>query len=367
MGAITEIFRTFGPEYLTLYPDMPLQHKKTIAAIINCRSGQYGVAVYQCDNCGKKHHINRSCGNRHCPQCQYHKSRQWLEAQLDRRLPGGHFLLTFTMPEQIRSFCRTHQEAAYSAMFTASAGAIKKLAKDPRFIGVDLPGFTAVLHTWGRQVQYHPHLHFIVPAGGLSSDRKKWLSTRNNFYLPVRALSKIFKAKFKDEMARQGLLDKIAPSSWQIAWNINCQPIGDSEATLKYLAPYIFRVAISDSRIMVVKDRTVTFFYRKKGSNRNRKVTLDVLEFIRRFLQHVLPPGFMKVRHYGFMNSNCAISLHLLRLLILAGLQNIRLCLTDLSAIKPKPKLPKPICPACGGFLLYLFSLIPNRLCRGPT
>ena len=362
MGAITEIFRTFGPEYLTLYPDMPLQHKKTIEAIIACRSGQYGVAVYQCDRCGKKHYINR-----HCPQCQYHKSRQWLEAQLERRLPGNHFLITFTVPEQVRPFCRAYQEAAYSAMFDASAGAIKKLAKDPRFIGTDLAGFSGVLHTWGRQVQYHPHLHFIVPAGGLSPDRKKWLSTRNNFYLPVRALSKIFRAKFKYEMAKQGLLHKINPCVWEIAWNVNCQPIGDSEATLKYLAPYIFRVAISDSRIMVVKDRNVTFLYRKKDSNRSRKVTLDVIEFIRRFLQHVLPAGFMKGRHYGFMNSNCSVSLARLRLLILTALQNIRLCLADLSPIKPKPALPKPLCPACGGFLLYLFSLIPERHCRGPT
>jgi len=358
MGAITEIFRTFGPEYLARYPDMPLQHKKTIEAIINCRSGKYGVAVYQCNSCGKKHHIDRSCGNRHCPQCQYHKSRQWLEAQLERRLPGDHFLLTFTVPEQIRP---------YGAMFNASASAIKKLAKDPRFIGADLPGFTAVLHSWGRKMQYHPHLHFIVPAGGLSSDRKKWLSTRNNFYLPVRALSEIFKAKFKDEMARQELLHKIDPATWQIAWNVNCQPIGDSEATLKYLAPYIFRVAISNSRILAVKDRTVTFSYRKKGSSRSRKVTLDVIEFIRRFLQHVLPAGFMKVRHYGFMSCNCTVSLTRLRLLILEGLKNIQISLADLSPIKPKPVLPKPICPACGGFLLYLFSLIPAEPCRGPT
>ena len=367
MGAIVEIFRNFGPEYMTLYPDMPLQHKKTIEAIINCRSGSYGVAVYQCDNCGTKHLIDRSCGNRHCPQCQYQKSRQWLEAQLNKRLPGAHFLLTFTLPEQLRLFCRDHQEAAYGAMFRASAGAIKKLAKDPRFIGADLPGFTAVLHTWGRQIQYHPHLHFICPAGGLSPDRTKWLPAHNTFYLPVKALSKIFRAKFRDEMAKRGLLHKIDASCWQIAWNINCQPIGDSEATLKYLAPYIFRVAISDSRIVAVKDRMVTFSYQKKGSNRNRKTTLDVIEFIRRFLQHVLPAGLMKVRHYGFMSSNCTVSITRLRLLILTSLKISGLSLTDLSTIKPKPALPKPICPTCGGILLYLFSLIPGRPCRGPT
>ena len=200
-------------------------------------------------------------------------------------------------------------EDAYGAMFKASSGSIKKLVKDPRFIGADLPGFTAVLHTWGRQMQYHPHLHLIVPAGGVSPDRKKWLPSRNNFYLPVRALSKIFKAKFHDVMAKRKLLHKIDPAVWQIAWNVNSQPIGDSEVALKHLAPYIFRVAISNSKIMAVKDRTVTFSYRQKDSNRLRQITLEALEFIRRFLQHVLPTCFMKVRHYGFMSSNCTVSL----------------------------------------------------------
>jgi hypothetical protein len=290
-----------------------------------------------------------------------------LEDQLDRRLPGNHFLLTFTVPEQLRPFCRSHREVAYGAMFTSSAGAIKKPAKDPRFIGADLPGFTAVLHTWGRQMQYHPHLHLIVPAGGLSTERNKWLPAGNAFYLPVRALAAIYRAKFKTDMATQGLLPRIDPSVWHMDWNVNCQAIGGSEATLKYLAPYIFRVAISNSRIMNVKDRTVTFSYRKKDSNRVRKVTLDVLEFIRRFLQHVLPQGFMKVRHYGFMNSNCAVSPARLRLLVLDGLQNRKPCLDDLLTLKPKPELPRPLCPSCGGILLYLFSLIPGNPCRGPT
>lgn len=366
MSAITQIFRTFGDEYIAQNPHLPLQHKKTIDAIINCRSGAYGVTVYRCDKCGKKHLIDRSCGNRHCPQCQYHKSRQWLDAQIERRLPGGHFLLTFTLPEQLRTFCRSNQDAAYDTMFKVASESIKKLAKDPRLIGADLPGFTAVLHTWGRQMQYHPHLHLIVPAGGLSPDRMKWLPSRNNFYLPVRALSQIFQAKFKDEMAKRELMHKIDPPVWKMAWNVNCQPIGNSEAALKYLAPYIFRVAISNSRIMAVKDRNVTFSYRKKDSNRPRQVTLDVMEFIRRFLQHVLPSGFMKVRHYGFMSSNCAVSLARLRCLILNHLK-LQISLADLAPIKPKPATPKIACLACGGSLLYLFSFIPGKACRGST
>lgn len=367
MGATTEIFRKFGPEYLKRFPDVPLQHKKTINAIINCRSGRLGIAVYKCEGCGKHHHIDRSCGNRHCPQCQYHKSRQWLQAQLDRRLPGQHFMLTFTMPAQLRPFCRSHQQAAYGAMFKAATDAIKKLAKDPRFIGTDLPGATGVLHTWGRQQQYHPHLHFIVPAGGLSKNRKQWLPAQNAFYLPVKALSKIFRAKFRDQMKRSALLQAIDPDVWRLAWNVNCQPVGDSEASLKYLAPYIFRVAISDSRILAVKDRSVTFAYRKKGSNRPRKTTLDVFEFIRRYLQHVLPSGFMKVRHFGFMNSNCAVRLTKIRLMILARMQKIGGDLSLLKTTAPKPFRFAPTCPGCKAKLSYLFSIIPGVPCRGPT
>lgn len=371
MGAITEIFRAFGHQYLSRYPDMPLQHKKTINAIINCRSGEFGVIVYQCDGCGQQHLVDRSCGNRHCPQCQYLKSRQWLDTQLERRLPGHHFMLTFTVPEQLRSFCRSHQQAAYGAMFKAASEAIKKLVKDPRFMGADLPGFTAVLHTWGRQMQYHPHLHLIVPAGGLSADRNQWLPAANNFYLPVKALSRIFRAKFQTEMSRQKLVGAIDPAVWKIDWNVNSQAVGDSEATLKYLAPYIFRVAISDSRIIDAKNGEVTFSYRKKESNRPRRTTIDTFEFIRRFLQHVLPPGFMKVRHYGFMSSNCVVSRTKLRLMVLtflAARQGERVSLTDLSSPKNrKAPMPKPRCRLCGGILLYLFSLIPGRPCRGPT
>lgn len=371
MGTITEIFRAFGPQYLAQYPDMPLDHKKTINAIINCRSGEYGQVVYLCDGCGQQHLVDRSCGNRHCPQCQYNKSRQWLETQLDRRLPGPHFMLTFTVPEQLRPFCRSHQRAAYGAMFRAANGAIRKLARDPRFMGADLPGFTAVLHTWGRQMQYHPHLHLIVPAGGLSVDRKQWLPSAKGFYLPVKALAKIFRAKFRDEMIRRKLINSIDPSVWKIDWNVNSQNVGDSEGSYKYLAPYVFRVAISDSRIVDTKNGEVTFSYRKKESNRPRRITVATFEFIRRFLQHVLPTGFMKVRHYGFMSSSCPIPRAKLRFMVLnvlAALQGERVSLTDLVPPKnPKPPMPKPKCRLCGGVLLYLFSLIPGRPCRGST
>lgn len=367
MAAITGIFRTFAPEYRQRFSNLPDQHKKVIDAIVNCRSGNLGITVYRCEGCGRLHHIDRSCGNRHCPQCQYHKSRDWLGSQLCRRLPGQYFMLTFTMPQQIRSFCRSHQRLAYGTLFSAAAGAIKKLAGDPRHIGTDLPGFTGVLHTWGRQLQYHPHVHFIVPAGGLSKNRKQWLVACNGFYLPVRPLAKIFKAKFKTAMEKNGMLPNIDSQVWRLTWNVNCQAVGDAEASLKYLAPYVFRVAISDSRIVGVQGRNVTFSYRKPGSNRTRQTTLDAIEFIRRFLQHVLPCGFMKIRHYGFMNSACNVSLFRLRLLVLKALERTLFTLSDLTNRKIKVKRVKPFCRSCGAQLHYLCSIIPGVLCRGST
>ena len=368
MGAITNIFRTFGPEYLNKYPQMPTQHKKTIAAIINCRSGEYGAAFYDCEGCGKRHKIDRSCGNRHCPQCQYHKTRQWLETQLKKSLAVKHSMLTFTVPELIRPFCRANQQAAYGAMFKASSESIKAIVKDPRFVGTELPGFTGVLHTWGRMLPYHPHIHYIVPAGGLSSDRKKWIPARNSFYLPVRAISKIFRAKFKTEMVRLGLVGQIKPSVWDAEWVVDCKAVGNPEASLKYLAPYVFRVAISDSRILAVKNREVTFCYRKTGSRRLRKTKLDVMVFISRFLQHVLPAGFMKVRHYGFMNANCAVTIQVLRQMVAACLKDLALLLSE-DTKQPAPTIWQgPFCSRCGGLLVYLFSIIPGRpYLRGPT
>jgi len=211
---------------------------------------------------------------------------------------------------------------------------------------------------------YHPHIHFIVPAGGISADRKKWLAARNSFYLPVRALSKIYRAKFKAEMVKLGLIGQIKPSLWTTDWIVNCQAVGTPEASLKYLAPYVFRVAISDSRIIAVKDRKVTFTYRKSGSRRQRNTTMNVMDFISRFLQHVLPSGFMKVRHYGFMNAGCAMAISKIRLMIIAFSKDITMLLSD-EVQRPPEKIQGPYCSACGGRLVYLFSLIPGRPCRG--
>jgi len=306
-----------------------------------------GVTLYYCRRCGERHLVNRSCGNRHCPNCQHHKTQHWLIRQMTRSLPTHYFLITFTVPEELRDFMRSNPKAAYHALFEASSEALKRLAKDDHFIGTDLPGFFGVLQTWGRQLQYHPHIHYVVPGGGPSRDRTRWLSSRQDFYMPVKALSPIYRAKFRDAMERAGLLHRIDPKVWTLDWNVDSQAVGESHTSLKYLAPYVFKVAISDNRILRVEDRTVTFKYREHGTNLYRTASLDVLEFIRRFLQHVLPSGFMKVRHYGFLAANCAVPIDTIRTLIDH----------DSSPALPQtlPEPPGPRCPNCGGALLRLY------------
>jgi hypothetical protein len=358
MTSINEIFRTFGPEYLERYANsMPKTHLKVIDAMMACRTEACGLALYQCASCARSHELYRSCGNRHCPTCQQHKTQQWLEKQINRQLPTHHFLFTFTVPEQLRPFIRKNQRAAYSALFKTSSEAIKKLAPDPHYLGGNLPGFFGVLHTWGRTLQYHPHIHYIIPGGALSSTDGRWHPSTTDFYLPVKALSIIFKAKFRDEMKKAALFDQIPSEVWHIDWNVDSQAVPSSQACLKYLAPYVFKVAISNSRILKVQDRTVLIRYRKPHSTRPRILPLEVMEFIRRFLQHVLPTGFMKVRYYGFMNPNCKVTLDHIRSLIelIIGFQ------IDLPKAALQPSRPI-ICPSCGGRLKLRFLLSPAQV-----
>ena len=343
MTTLREIFTAFAPEYLERYPALPTSHRKVIRAIQNCHSGYYGHSLYQCPSCAGQHRVNHSCGNRHCPQCQQHKTQQWLQHHLDKQLPGPHFLLTFTVPETLRPFLRSHQRIAYHAMFQASAMALKRLATDPRFIGTDLPGFTGVLHTWGRQLQYHPHIHYIVPGGGLSADRSAWLPSRASFFVPVKALSPIYRALFKEAIHQAGLLEHIAPEVWTLPWNVHSQANHHGHSAFTYLAPYVFKVAISNRRIVSLTDRTVTFTYRKVGSARPRTTHLDAIEFLRRFLPHVLPDGFMKVRHFGFLHASCAIPLATIRLMVVQGQPSEG---KPMRVVSPPPRVA--LCPACG-------------------
>jgi len=347
MTTVKEIFQTYAPEYIQRFgDDMPGKHQKVIEAIINCRTEYCGAAIYKCEKCGQNHLVYRSCGNRHCPNCQHHKTSQ--------QLPGHHFMITFTVPQQLRRFIRSNQRVCYSAMFAASSQTLKKLARDEKYIGGDLPGFFGVLHTWGRQMPYHPHIHYVVPGGALSKKDSRWHPSRIDFFLPIKAMSKIFKAKFRDEMRKSELDSQIPSEVWNQAWIVNCQAVGNSENSFKYLAPYVFKVAISNSRIVKVQDRKVFFKYKKPRSNRWRTMALDVMEFLRRFLQHVLPTGFMKIRYYGFMSPGSSVSLGKIATLIeLAFGFEIETPKTEIEPFKP------PTCANCGGNLKYIASVLP--------
>src|SRR5262249_12843922 len=290
MPSVAEVVRRYGPEYLERFGAvMPAAHKKVLRDITACRTGELGMVVYRCADCGTTHAMGRSCGDRHCPSCQRDKAEAWLEKQTDRLLPCPYFLVTFTLPAELRDVARAHQRVVYAALFEASSEALRRLAADPKFVGTDRLGFFGVLHTWGRTLDYHPHVHYVVPGGGLSADGSCWLPSRADFLVPVEALSIVFRAKFRDLLKRAGLLDLADPAVWRRDWVVHSQAAGDGRASLRYLAPYVFRVAISDHRIVSCDEGQVTFTYRRVGSNRPRKMTLEATEFIRRFLQHVLP------------------------------------------------------------------------------
>jgi len=360
---IGEIFRTYGPAYRAKYAkQMHPEQLQAMHAIERCRTVKAGSTIFRCLSCGGFHHTLRSCGNRHCPTCQGTNAKRWLDAQLEKLLPCVYFMMTFTVPASIRSFIRSHPKECYRAMLVAAKHAIMTLAKNPKYVGSANVGITGVLHTWGRNLSYHPHTHWIVPGGAISQDGQEWLPSRVDFFVPVHAASKIYRGKFAAEMKRCGLLAKIPSKVWKQPWNVNCQAVGDGRSALGYLAPYVFRVAIGNRRIVKVEpgpdgNGRVTFTYRKTGSNRLRAMTVATEEFIRRFLQHVLPSGFQKVRHYGFAHPRSKTDWENLSMLV-----TVTLNLVYVLTVQAKPERQRATlkCPDCGGELQF-FDLTPSE------
>ena len=304
---------------------------------------------------GRSHTTPRSCGDRHCPDCQGAKAREWLDDQLARLLPCAYFLVTFTLPPELRELARALPRAIYTTLFEAAADALRELASNPRYVGSDQLGFTGVLHTWGRDLAYHPHVHFVVPGGALSADGQEWLPSRADFLVPVHALSKLFRAKFRERLEELGLSDRVPAAAWNRPWVVHSAAVGDGRQALRYLAPYVFRVAISPRRIVRCEPGPdglgrVTFTYRKSGQSRYRAMTVTADEFLRRFLQHVLPRGLQKVRHYGFAHPRRRIDHEWLAMLVTVTLHLIYELRVGLTASRPRP--PSPACPTCGGPLI---------------
>jgi len=303
MGRLNTLFAQHGAAYLQRFAaTMPAVHQKALGALRACRTPSAGMLLCACPDCDRSRLVPRSCGNRHCPTCQGAKAFAWLQRQCARALPTHHFMITFTVPAPLRAFLRSHPRIGHEALFAASSAAIKTLAANPRYGLGDTPGFFGVLHTWGRTLEYHPHIHYVVPGGALDRDDARWHASSPGFFLPVRVLSILYRAKFRDAMARDGLIGQIDPAVWSVHWNVHCQPVGNAHNALAYLSRYVFKVAIGNERILDINDTHVRFNYTASNSHRRRTMTLTIAEFIRRFLQHVLPTGFMKVRYYGFLS-----------------------------------------------------------------
>jgi len=303
---LADIFRDAGGAYRKRYGDrMPPSHLQAMRAIEECRTAALGGQIFQCDHCGTREFSYHSCRNRHCPKCHRAQTDRWLERQR-RRLPVcSYFLVTFTVPAELRDLVRSHQRIGYRILFSAAARSLFKLARDPRYLAAR-PGVLAVLHTWTRALVYHPHVHMLVTAGGLPEGTDKWVEPRRpGFLMPGYVLSRIFRAKFKDGLRREGLLASVPSKVWNKDWVVHLQHAGSGERALEYLARYVFKVALVNSRLVGYESGRVTFRYRDHRTRGIKDTTLDVHEFIARFLQHVLPAGFTKVRSYGlFAPSN---------------------------------------------------------------
>jgi hypothetical protein len=323
MPSVADCLRQHAPAFdETFGKRLSLTTRKVLDAITRCRSGELGAVVYRCDDCQQHHWVGRSCGNRHCPNCQAEKTAAWLEKQTKRLLPVHHFLITFTVPAELRGLVRAHPRAGYDAIFNAGRETIRELASNPKWLGTNRIGFFGVLHTWGRDLMvYHPHVHFVVPGGGVSEDGSRWLSTPENFFFPEACASPIYRAKFRDLMQAaqlDHLVDARNRNVWSHDkwWEVNVKPVGNGRAVLKYLAPYVHRVAISNNRIEACSDKSVTYRYTPSKSKRLKTRTVEGVAFVSGFVQHVLPRALQKVRHYGWMGANSKVALEQVRWLV---------------------------------------------------
>jgi hypothetical protein len=316
---VADVFRQHGEEYLAKYGASP-QQLRVLHAIRNCRTAALGGHVQECDRCGHQKIAYNSCRNRHCPKCQGLARARWLEARAGELLPVPYFHVVFTLPECLGPVALQNPRVAYGLLFRAMAETLLEVAANPKRLGAQL-GFLAVLHTWGQNLMHHPHVHCVVPAGGLSLDGTDWIRGGKKFFLPVRVLSRVFRGKFiaflKQAYARgelkfhgqlrslaqpvtmENLLNRSVKHDWVVYAK---RPFGGPAVVLKYLARYTHRVAISNSRLLHLEDGRVTFRWKDYAQNSQpRTMTLAATEFIRRFLLHVLPSGFVRIRSYGFL------------------------------------------------------------------
>lgn len=369
MPEVQDVFREYGQ----LFRDnnkLPLHHLKAMSSIEFCRTSSLGAHVDTCSDCGHTHISYNSCRNRHCPKCQSLAKEQWLNKQQQNLLSTHYFHVVFTLPDELRPIALRNQKSIYSLLFKAVSETLLDLTKDPKHLGARI-GFSAILHTWGQNLMFHPHIHCIVPGGGLAFDNKRFIQARKKYLIHVKVLARVFRGKFlsylkqmyfNDELEFVGEIDYLSSTTlfksllddlYNKDWNVYAKAnFKNSNKVLKYLGNYTHRVAISNHRIVKVDAGQVTFKWKDyKDGNKQKVMTLDALEFIRRFLLHILPFKFVKIRHYGFLSNRCrSTKVQLCKILIerLTGRIHPKVILLDTKQLIFKmTAIDITFCPIC--------------------
>jgi len=301
--SLAEVLRRHWPAYERKFGARLLpSHRRAVRAILSCRTPALGGQLFGCD-CGHREFVYHSCNHRACPRCGHADATQWLEHQRRRLLPVPYFLITFTVPEQLRKIIRSHQNSFYPLLLEESARALLDVGRDHKNLGAQL-GLLAVLQTWARDLHYHPHVHCVVPGGGLSHDHLRWVRPKqHDYFLPQAALALRFRTRLKQVLQREHpeLFVQIPPRVWSLRWVADVQPVGSGEPALKYLAAYVYRTALSAERIVADDGTHVTFTYRD-NTGQNHSMRLTGQKFLHRFLQHVLPRRLQRVRYFGWLS-----------------------------------------------------------------
>lgn len=309
-------------------------HLYTIDAISRCRTPEAGQFLVQCTDCGHTTWRPRSCGHRSCPQCQNHETSLWLDRQQEKLLPVDYFLATFTLPHELRFLAWDHQTLVYNLLFACASSTLKDFGLNPKNLGADI-GMTAVLHTHNRCLDYHPHVHLVVPGGGVNKAKKQWKKKKTKYLFNEFALAKVFRARFLEAARKAGLR---LPSSVPRKWVVNCKRAGKGPSALKYLSRYLYRGVIGQNNIVSNQDGNITFKYLESRTGKTRYRTIKGEDFLWLVLQHVLPKGFRRARDYGFLHGNAKKLLSLVQLILKVLVQA---CFR-----RPRPAFKCPMCQA---------------------
>ena len=362
MIELADIIAKYGGEYLNKFgiPMLP-SHKRAISDILACRTESMGGHLNECDACGHQHYSYHSCKNRSCPKCHTSDTKRWVEKREAELLPVRYFHVVFTLPQELRDNMRSNQSKLYSILMQAASEMLMKLALDPKHVGGKL-SILSVLHTWTRAMEFHPHVHMLVPAGGLDMDGY-WRTTRKKWLVPVKALSRLFRARFM-KLAQKALPEESFPQEvWKKEWVVYCKPpLTNSKKVLRYLGRYVHRIAIVNSRIESMDNGNVTFRYQESATGKQKKMTLTAMEFLRRYLQHVLPQGFHKVRYYGLLSPANRITLKRVQLLLVQR----RKTMPDDIKETPEKSTNKHLCPCCSEGIMVVIASLPRKS-RCPT